>query len=134
AVLELAGAGLLHSAHDCAEGGLAVCLAESALADPDRPLGLDVALDDELPPAALLFGEAQGRIVISCAPADVARVLDAARRHGVPAAHIGAVGEPEGVFLVRGAGVRVEVPAAELADAYHNAIPRIMEQAATSGE
>src|SRR5690606_37903627 len=73
AVLELARAGLLRSAHDCAEGGLVVCLAESALADPERPLGCEVRLSDDLPPAALFFGEAQGRIVVSCAPEDVER-------------------------------------------------------------
>ncbi|HEX7091440.1 MAG TPA: phosphoribosylformylglycinamidine synthase subunit PurL [Longimicrobiales bacterium] len=134
AVLELAGAGLLRSAHDCAEGGLVVCLAESALADPERPLGVDVALEDDLPPAALLFGEAQGRIVVSCAPADVARVLEVAGRHGVPAARIGTVGAVDGPFVVRGRDIRIEAPAAELADAYHNAIPRIMEQAVASGE
>ena len=82
AVLELARAGLLRSAHDCAEGGLVVCLAESALADPERPLGCEVRLSDDLPPAALFFGEAQGRIVVSCAPEDVERVLETARRHG----------------------------------------------------
>lgn len=134
AVLELAAAGLLHSAHDCADGGLAVCLAESALADPERPVGLEVRLADELPPAALLFGEAQGRIVVSCAPANVARVLETARRHGVPAAHIGTVGPANGTFVVEGAGLRIEARAADLADAYHGAIPRIMEQAAGSGE
>ncbi|HEY8468892.1 MAG TPA: phosphoribosylformylglycinamidine synthase subunit PurL [Longimicrobiales bacterium] len=134
AVLELAGAGLLRSAHDCAEGGLVVCLAESALADPERPLGVDVVLEDDLPPAALLFGEAQGRVVVSCAPADVPRVIEVAERHGVPAARIGTVGDVYGSFVVRGPDTRIEAPAAELADVYHNAIPRIMEQAVASGE
>jgi len=134
AMLELAAAGLLHSAHDCAEGGLAVCLAESALADAERPLGVEVRLTDDLPPAALLFGEAQGRIVVSCAPADVARVLETARRHGVPAAQIGTVGPAGGAFVVEGAGRRIEARAADLAEAYHNAISRIMEQAVASGE
>src|SRR5690606_23862393 len=96
AMLELAAAGLLHSAHDCADGGLAICLAESALADPERPLGLEVRLSDALPPAALLFGEAQGRIVVSCAPAAVARVLETARRHGAPAEPTGTGGPADG--------------------------------------
>ncbi len=134
AMLELAAAGLLNSAHDCADGGLAVCLAESALADPERPLGLEVRLSDALPPAALLFGEAQGRIVVSCAPAAVARVLETASRHGVPAEHIGTVGPANGTFVVEGAGLRIEARTADLADAYHQAIPRIMEQPVASGE
>src|SRR5690606_17371657 len=43
-VLELAERELLASAHDCAEGGLAVCLAESAFSDPASPMGVEVEL------------------------------------------------------------------------------------------
>ncbi|HEX5520892.1 MAG TPA: phosphoribosylformylglycinamidine synthase subunit PurL, partial [Longimicrobiaceae bacterium] len=68
ALLEAIRGGLVKSAHDCAEGGLAVALAESAIADAEHVMGVDVELDDELPTAALLFGEAQGRAVVSCAP------------------------------------------------------------------
>ncbi|MFN2324168.1 MAG: AIR synthase related protein, partial [Trueperaceae bacterium] len=60
AVLAMVDKGLLSSAHDCAEGGLAVCLAESAMGARGGPVGGTVTLEDALPVTALLFGEAQG--------------------------------------------------------------------------
>jgi phosphoribosylformylglycinamidine synthase subunit PurL len=70
-VLELNEARLLRSAHDTAEGGLAVCLAESAMGTHgDDMFGIDVELADDVAIRPLLFGEAQGRIVVSCAAAD----------------------------------------------------------------
>ncbi|HEY8483866.1 MAG TPA: phosphoribosylformylglycinamidine synthase subunit PurL [Longimicrobiales bacterium] len=129
AMLELAQKGLVRSAHDCSEGGLAVCLAECAIADPERLLGAEVELDDDLAVAALLFGEAQGRIVVSCVPERVEEVLEVARRHGVPARRIGRVGEVGGRFVVRTAsGATIDAAASELAEVYYTAIPRFMEQ------
>jgi phosphoribosylformylglycinamidine synthase len=135
AVLEMAAARLLQSAHDCAEGGLAVCLAQSAIL-PDSPLGVDVTLDDArdatIEAAPLLFGEAQGRILVSCAPARVDAVLAIAARHGVPASDIGHVrGGPEPRLVVRCHATTLDVAAADLAEVYRTAIPRMMER--TSG-
>jgi phosphoribosylformylglycinamidine synthase len=56
ALLEAIRGGLVRSAHDCSEGGLAVALVESAIG-AEVPLGVEVELDDALPDAALLFGE-----------------------------------------------------------------------------
>ena len=126
-MLEIAAARLARSAHDCAEGGLAVCLAECAIGG-ERLLGADVSLDDELLPAALLFGEAQGRIVLSCASAAVAGVLDIAERHGVPARAIGTV-TTDG-FRITMPDASLEVDSATIAEAWHTAIPRIMERSA----
>jgi phosphoribosylformylglycinamidine synthase subunit PurL len=127
-VLELNGRGVLRSAHDTAEGGLAVCLAECAMAGDDV-FGIDVELADDLPAAALLFGEAQGRIVVSCAAADVEAVVAAAGSMDVPAAVIGRVGARDGGFRVRTAGTAaVDLPAASLHEVYFTAIPRLMER------
>jgi phosphoribosylformylglycinamidine synthase subunit PurL len=125
ALLAMIRAGFVRSAHDTAEGGLAVALAESAFGE--APFGIDVQLDDELPGNALLFGEAQGRVVVSCAEGDVEEVLRIAEEHAVPAARIGMVGAPFGTFTVRTARGTVEAPASELAAIYENAIPRRME-------
>ena len=126
-MLELAEERLAHSAHDCAEGGLAVCLAESCIADAERLIGADIRLSDTIPAAALFFGEAQGRIVISCAPGNVTRVLTLAQRRGVPAEQIGSVGEINGRFRLAGAGVSVDLAVAELGRVWREAIPRMME-------
>jgi len=133
AVLAMTGARLLHSAHDCAEGGLAVCLAECAIFGEDAPRGVDVRLSDAIAAAPLLFGEAQGRIVVSCAPADVDAVLGLAQNHGVAAARIGTVrarGPASAVFRISTPGIRLELAVADLAEVWTSAIPRLMDRTA----
>ena len=120
------------SAHDCSDGGLAVALAECVMGDEDRWLGADVDLSawDALPRRALLFGEAQGRIVVSTG--DAPAVLATAARHGVPARVIGTVRDADAGLTLRTGGRAWSAPAARLADAYHGAIPRLMDRAATA--
>ncbi|MEX2048189.1 MAG: AIR synthase-related protein, partial [Gemmatimonadota bacterium] len=126
AVLAMNHAGLLRSAHDCSEGGLACALAEAALGDGETPHGVHVELDDPLRPVGILFGEAQGRIVISCDPSKTAELLRVAERYDVPARRIGSVmSADQGLSIsVRGASVRADL--GEAADAYFGALPRAM--------
>jgi phosphoribosylformylglycinamidine synthase len=139
AMLEIAAAKLAHSAHDCAEGGLAVALAECAInAQTDNNTaehhntGASVELGDKIIDAeALLFGEAQGRIVISCAGGDEARVIAIAERHGVTARRIGDVAY-NNAFVVRvGDNKVIDSRVSDLADIYQSAIPRLMDGAST---
>jgi phosphoribosylformylglycinamidine synthase subunit PurL len=58
------GARLLRSAHDCAEGGLAVALAEGCVTGP-VPVGVEIELSSEVPLPLLLFGEGPSRIVVA---------------------------------------------------------------------
>jgi phosphoribosylformylglycinamidine synthase II len=132
-VVELAEAGLLHSAHDCAEGGLAICLAESAIGNEEQYFGIDAELHDELPTAALLFGESQGRIVISCAPESLERVQAGAEKRGVPCRRIGTVGKVNGTFLVRTPEVSLKTDVEDLAEVYYDVIPRLMHAGADRG-
>jgi phosphoribosylformylglycinamidine synthase len=90
-----AGRGLFKSAHDCAEGGVAVTLAECAFSGtPGVEANLaavpadDVAFGD----IATLFGESASRAVVSVAAGREAEALDLARAEGVPASVIGRVG------------------------------------------
>ena len=110
--------------------GPAVALAECAMADRQRTFGADVDLSEwsALPLRALLFGEAQGRVVISTA--DAAAVLAIAERHGVPARRIGTVTEHDTGLSVRVGDRRILAPIGELAAAYHEAIPTIMNRPA----
>jgi phosphoribosylformylglycinamidine synthase subunit PurL len=129
-MLSLNDAGLLRSAHDTAEGGLAVALAESAIGG-EEPFGVECDLDDELDAAALLFGEAQGRIVVSCAAGDAERLIADAGTAGVPAAVIGRVGPRGGAFRIRtNVGAAIDLPVANLEEVHTMAIPRLMERAA----
>ena len=66
ACLKAAEEGLLTSAHDCAEGGLAVALAESCFSNLNHPAaGVEIELRGALPAATQLFGETPSRIVVS---------------------------------------------------------------------
>jgi phosphoribosylformylglycinamidine synthase len=120
------------SAHDCSDGGLAVALAECTIGDEERWLGAEIDLSawDALPRRALLFGEAQARVVVSSA--DAVAVLATAARHGVPARVIGTVRDAEAGLTLRIRGSTWTAASATLADAYHGAIPRLMDRAATA--
>ena len=122
----------MRSAHDCADGGLAVALAECVMMDRTRTTGADVDLSQwaALPLRALLFGEAQGRVVVSTP--DPQAVLATAARHGVPAAVIGTVREDSGALDIMVGDRRISARVSEIADAYHEAIPRIMQRSASA--
>jgi phosphoribosylformylglycinamidine synthase subunit PurL len=135
ALLEAISLGAVHSAHDCSDGGLAVALAECAIMNRTRMLGAEVDLStwSTLPLRALLFGEAQGRVIVSTA--SVNTVLASAKRHGVPAQQIGWVrGGTNAKFHVRVASTVIDAPLASLADAYHESIPRRMSHSAAPVE
>ncbi len=91
--------GFLLSAHDCSDGGLAVALAESALAGGR---GFSVVLD-EPEPHRLLFSETPSRALVSCRRDSLSPLLDLAGQHGLAARAIGTAGGVDldyGVFTV----------------------------------
>ncbi len=132
ALLEAIEEGAVRTAHDCSDGGLATALAECVMMDRGRPTGATVDLSawSSLPLRALLFGEAQGRVVISTP--DASAVLATARRHGVPATVIGTVRAGSGTLEFTVGGLHLGARVAQLADAYHDAIPRIMQRSASA--
>ena len=69
-MLELTEKRLLQSAHDCSEGGLAICLFESCLANNNTIKGCQIKLDFIHRPDFELFGESHSRIVVSIKPED----------------------------------------------------------------
>jgi len=86
-VRELIQGGLVKSAHDCSEGGLAVTLAESCF-NPSGRLGADIELPTSIP---ALFNESQSRIVISCVPGDAEKILSKLRLKNVAHRRLGVV-------------------------------------------
>jgi phosphoribosylformylglycinamidine synthase len=130
-LLGLIQSGLVKSAHDCSEGGLAVALAESCISrqvarQTPQLLGATVNLGafKETRLDALLFGETQSRVVVSCSELDAVKLVERAKLMGVPAARIGVVGG-EGLTLERGES-RWTWPLAELHDLWWNSIERAM--------
>ncbi|MEO7217845.1 MAG: phosphoribosylformylglycinamidine synthase subunit PurL [Gemmatimonadaceae bacterium] len=129
ALLQAISAGSVTSAHDCSDGGLAVALAECVMSDRDDMLGADVDLSawDSLPLRAVLFGEAQGRVIVSSGEPE--RVLEIARHNSVPARRIGKVGPLAEGLTLRTHNRIIQVGTEMLAEAYHTAISRIMDAA-----
>jgi phosphoribosylformylglycinamidine synthase len=81
---------ILRSAHDCAEGGLAVALFESAQASD---LGLDLAFSGAVSTAAALFGESRPRVVVSASPGDLGAVAALLAGFDLPHAVLGRVAD-----------------------------------------
>ncbi len=133
-LLGLIQSGLIKSAHDCSEGGLAVCLAECCISqqvarNTPRVIGATVDLTNlkaELQTRldALLFGETQGRVVLSCKPLDAVKVVERAKLMGVPAIQIGTVGGDK-LVVKTGAG-QFNWELRELHDLWWNSIARAM--------
>ncbi len=108
ATLEMIKQGLISSAHDCSEGGLAVCLAECCISQRETMVGAEIdnlsfnerridypehKSEDNLPinirTDALLFGETQSRVVISTSDRHLTRVEQIAKEYRVPLSVIG---------------------------------------------
>jgi phosphoribosylformylglycinamidine synthase len=96
-VVDLAAEGLVRSAHDCSDGGLAVTVAECAFGAGG--MGAEISIeavaagrDPRTNDAAALFGESASRVVVSTPPDRVAEVLQRAAALGVPARVIGKTG------------------------------------------
>jgi len=73
---------------------------------------------------ALLFGETQSRVVITCKPLDAVKVVERAKLMGVPAAQIGRVGGDQ--LTIKTAAGEFSAPLAELHDVWWNSIARAM--------
>jgi len=129
-LLEAIEAGVIHSAHDCSDGGLAVALSECCIGDREQLVGaeLDLSQWNALPLRALLFGETQARVVVSTL--DPAAVLRIARRHGVAAHRIGVVRARLNSLTITVGGRRISAPLSRLAEAYFEAIPGMMNRSA----
>jgi phosphoribosylformylglycinamidine synthase II len=114
-VLDAADAGLLLSAHDASDGGLAVALAECSFRGEAPGLGGRFDLPGSLRPDVLLFSETPSRMIVTTR--DEARLRAAAYRHGVPCARLGTVGGDH-VALLSGARVLADLPVRELHEAW----------------
>lgn len=92
AVRELIARNLIQSAHDISDGGLFIALLESAM---PRNLGFDITTDAEIRTDAFLFGEAQGRIVVSVSPSRETQFIDFMVASKVPFSTLGHVTKSE---------------------------------------
>ncbi len=114
-------AGLVASAHDVSDGGLAVALAECCFGGARR-VGARVELADRLRPDALLFGESTGRVI--AATSDAPGLLRRAADGGVPARRIGTTGGDRLRISAPAAPPWIDEPLGALCEIWQRAIPR----------
>jgi phosphoribosylformylglycinamidine synthase len=95
--------GILHTAHDFAEGGLAVALAEATFG-----AGVGARVKVAMAPRDL-FSESQARALVGCAPHQLERLLALAAKLGVPAREVGESGGDRLVIEADGGGIDTEV-------------------------
>ena len=136
AVRDLIRAGLVKSAHDCSEGGLAVSLAECCF-NPTQRFGADIRIACSGGPAGraeetshsdvatILFNESQSRILISVAPKDLERTISILDKADVPFQQLGKVGGGE--LRIEIADQKFAWPIADLYDDWWNSISRLVE-------
>ncbi len=91
-VRELIAHNLIQSAHDVSDGGLFIALLESAM---PHNLGFDITTDAEIRTDAFLFGEAQGRIVVSVLPSRETQFIDFMLAKKLPFSTLGHVTKSE---------------------------------------
>ncbi|MDD5427097.1 MAG: phosphoribosylformylglycinamidine synthase subunit PurL [candidate division Zixibacteria bacterium] len=123
ALLETIRKGIIKSAHDISDGGLAIALAECCISNNDNQIGATLKLDDKIRTDCLLFGEAPSRIIITCSPEFSDDIENYFNKNRLPIAKIGEVG-----------GIRLKIndyldaPLEKLSDTYYNSMNRFMER------
>jgi phosphoribosylformylglycinamidine synthase subunit PurL len=121
AVRDLIRQGLVRSAHDCSEGGLAVNLAESCLAGN---LGAEATLPGSRADIAL-FNESQSRIVISVSPENATKAEDFLKSKNIPHSRLGTVVADQ-TLTIQAAGKPFIWPLETLRTAHEATIPSLM--------
>ncbi len=125
AVRDLIREGLLKSAHDCSEGGLAVALAECCF-DRKKLFGAEIDLKTgDTPAVTVLFNESQSRIVISVAPENIQKTMSILHERQIPFQQLGRVGGNQ--LRIRLGNKEFSWPVRDLYDDWWNTIRRAVE-------
>jgi len=122
ACLEMIESGIINSAHDCSEGGLAVALAESCVSNKKKMVGATIKLNENVRNDALLFGEAQSRIIVSVRKNKLSSLERIVKKHYISYKVIGSVGGKKLTIQNKKAAL-IDIPVTELSDTWRNAIP-----------
>jgi phosphoribosylformylglycinamidine synthase len=123
--LRLIHNGMVNSAHDASEGGLAVALIESVITGEDQAIGCDIAIpaNSDMRIDFLLFGEEQSRIVVSANPAHRTAIEKIIREHKIEFSILGTVTGSSKIKI--GHSISFERRLAE--GVYFEAIGRLMD-------
>jgi phosphoribosylformylglycinamidine synthase len=133
-LLESIDAGVISSAHDVSDGGVAVALAECCIANRDVQYGANVDLSGiaDIASRSAFFGETQARYILSSnAPEAVERIMN---QRGVPIRRIGRVTDAAKGLTIRFGDSLIQSDISAIASAWHDAIPTIMAAPALAAE
>jgi phosphoribosylformylglycinamidine synthase II len=112
--------GVVKSAHDCSEGGLAVALAECCF-NPEKLFGVEIDLKaGDTPATTVLFNESQSRIVISVRPENLQKTMSMLQERQIPFQQLGRVGGNQ--LRIRVGNEEFSWPVGDLYDDWWNAI------------
>lgn len=108
---------LVSSCHDVSEGGIFVSLLESAMASG---IGFDIASDSSFRKDGYLFGEAQGRVIVSISESNLSRIKEIAEQGNVPVSVLGST---------RGDSLKIDGENFGSIEEYRNIYDNAIEQA-----
>jgi phosphoribosylformylglycinamidine synthase subunit PurL len=122
ACLRAAATGLLRSAHDCSDGGLAVALAECCFSSLNRPaVGAEIDITGDFDVATRLFSETPSRIIISFEQSALGNLEEIVAAAGCPMTLLGKVGSD--VLRIESDGETVlELQVAEMETAWRSSL------------
>ncbi len=125
--MEAIRAGIIKSAHDCSEGGLAVALVECTVANPDRFLACEVELSSKVRPDSILFGETQSRIIVSIHESDLNQLQKTAQKHDAPMNVLGKV-NPGPLEININQQKKISLPIDSLREIWEGTLEKRMKQ------
>ncbi|HSG98600.1 MAG TPA: AIR synthase-related protein, partial [candidate division Zixibacteria bacterium] len=125
ALLDAIRHGLIASAHDIADGGFAIALAECCIGNHDSQFGATVTVDGhpDMRTDALLFGETQSRIIVSVTPDEHGRFEQKMRDHNQYFQRIGVVGGDRLTI-----NTLIDLPLADVSAAFYNSLAALAER------
>ncbi|HKV43012.1 MAG TPA: AIR synthase related protein, partial [Blastocatellia bacterium] len=127
ALLKMIQGGVVQSAHDCSDGGLAIALAEAGFSSYRRPaIGFSVDLRGSLTAAEILFAESPSRVIVSAAESDAGQILEIAAEYDVPATVIGRTGGDRIAVKIHGDLV-IDRPIADVERVWRGTLGRALD-------
>jgi phosphoribosylformylglycinamidine synthase len=123
--LEAIDKGLLQSAHDISEGGLAVCLAECAFYSKDQ-IGFEIHLKEKIRIDTLLFGETQSRIIVTIKPESKDFLFELAKRKNISLSEIGTTSGKKMVISHNDKQI-MDIPIDQAKKVWNNTLPDIFK-------
>lgn len=121
-VLKAVNNGLIKSAHDISDGGLAVALAECCIMGNRKSLGCEIFISTVARKDFVLFSESQSRIIISAGIENKHKILDLAEKNDL---YIESIGKTGGSMLRINNFIELEID--NIKDSYYNSIHKLME-------